>query len=250
MGDMEDPQKTLPERDLMMGNLCKKKLRYFMSQEEAEHYKDHKQMENHLYECIYGILRSNTPQADKLPALKCHKAKLVRLNALRMEKVMLNNNAQDKIDGEKITLFHILKMLKRREARTNHQVQKPLGNIIDKPQDIIHDFVTYLRKKYGPIAVDSRCVATVMDVIRPTRPTTYADSLERPITPRGNPRSTTVRRPQQSVGQRQNRPRILHCTLGNHMNGPTPTPESDVSTKEYYLTTETRCYSLPSKVKR
>jgi len=44
-------------------------------------------------------------------------------------------------------------------------------------------FVTHLRKKYGPIAVDSRCVATIMDAIRTTCPTTYADSLDRPITP-------------------------------------------------------------------
>ena len=32
----------------------------------------HRLMEN-LYECLYGILRSNTPQEDKLPALKYYK---------------------------------------------------------------------------------------------------------------------------------------------------------------------------------
>ena len=43
---------------------------------------------------------------------------------------MLDNSAKDKIDGEEPTLFHILKMQKRRAAQTIQQVRDPLGNII------------------------------------------------------------------------------------------------------------------------
>jgi hypothetical protein len=33
-----------------------------------------------------------------------------------MEKIMLDNNAQDEMDGEEPTIFHFLKMVKRRET--------------------------------------------------------------------------------------------------------------------------------------
>ena len=74
VGDMEESPTLLPGSDLVVGTLCKKQLRYFMRQEEAERNKDHRQMENHLYERIYDILRSNTPQEEKLPAFKRYKS--------------------------------------------------------------------------------------------------------------------------------------------------------------------------------
>jgi hypothetical protein len=37
-----------------------------MRQEVAERQKDDTHMENHLYECIYDIILSNTPQANYL----------------------------------------------------------------------------------------------------------------------------------------------------------------------------------------
>jgi len=39
-----------------------------------------------------------------------------------MEKVMLDNNAQDKMEVEEPSLFHILKMVKRRETRISRQI--------------------------------------------------------------------------------------------------------------------------------
>jgi hypothetical protein len=123
-----------PEATLWWELYIKKQLRYFVHQEEAECRNDHRQMENHLYECIYDILQSSTLQEDKLPALKRYKAKLLRLHTLRINNVMLDNCAQDKLDGEEPTLFHI-KMNKRHAAQTIKQVQDPLGNTLESPKD-------------------------------------------------------------------------------------------------------------------
>lgn len=95
---------------------------------------------------------------------------------------MLENSAKDRIDVDGPTLFHTLKMQKRRAARTIQQVRDPLGNIIELPEDT-QTFVMHLRKKYKPIAVDSRSIAAMVNAIRPTRPTLYAVSLEQTITP-------------------------------------------------------------------
>jgi len=55
-------------------------------------------MEKHLYRCIYDILLSDIPEPAKLPALQRYKVKIVHLHARRMEKLILDNNAQDKME--------------------------------------------------------------------------------------------------------------------------------------------------------
>lgn len=47
---------------ILWESYVKKQLRYFMRQEEAVLCKDHRLMEDHLYESIYDILRSSTPR--------------------------------------------------------------------------------------------------------------------------------------------------------------------------------------------
>jgi len=105
----------------MVGAAFKKRLPILIRKEQYERNKDYKLMENRLCQCIYGILLRDIPEPAKLPALQRYKSKIVRLHSKRME-VMLDNNAQDKMEDEETSLFHVLKMLKRRE--TSH----PLNN--------------------------------------------------------------------------------------------------------------------------
>jgi len=58
-------------------------------------------MENHLYDCLYHILRSDTPETEKFPALQRIKAKIVRPHASRKAKILLDTNDHDKMDREK-----------------------------------------------------------------------------------------------------------------------------------------------------
>jgi len=51
----------------------KPQLQRLFRQEEAERRANYKHMENHLYECLYDVLRSNAPARDKLPALQAIK---------------------------------------------------------------------------------------------------------------------------------------------------------------------------------
>jgi hypothetical protein len=99
-----------------------------------------------------------------------------------MEKVMLDNNAQDKLDGEGPTLFHILKMIKRRETRVIRHVQDQQRKAVTRHQDILNTFVTHLKQKYEPIAIDNTCVAKLQSVIHLPCPPQYDDQLEKLIT--------------------------------------------------------------------
>ena len=70
-------------------------------------------MENHQQECLYDIIRSDMPEAEKFLELKRYKAKLVQLHATQREKTMLDTSEHDRMDDEEPSLFHLLKMLRR-----------------------------------------------------------------------------------------------------------------------------------------
>jgi len=118
----------------------KERLPILIRKEQYERYKDYKIMQNHLYQCRYDILRSDIPEPAKLPALQRYKAKIVRLHARRMEKVMLDNNAQDKMEDEEPSLFHILKIVKRRETRVIRQVLDMQGNDVSGHRNVLNTF--------------------------------------------------------------------------------------------------------------
>jgi hypothetical protein len=145
----------------------KKHVQILIRKEQSDRNTDYKFMESHLYQCIYDILHSDAPEAVKLPALQRYKAKIVRLHAMRMEKVLLDNTADDKMDGEEPTFFHILKIVKRRESRAVHHVQDQQGNIVTRHSDVLNTFVTHIRRKYGPIVIDSLCVAKMRNAVHP-----------------------------------------------------------------------------------
>ena len=80
-------------------------------------------MENHLFECIYDMISSNIPEADKFLELQRHKAKLVPLQATRREKIMLDTSEYGRMYGEEPSLYHLLKTHRRRDTQAILQVQ-------------------------------------------------------------------------------------------------------------------------------
>jgi len=79
-----------------------------------------------------------------------------------MEKVMLDNNAQDKMEDEEPSLFHNLKMVKRRETRIIRQVLDIHGNDVSGHRNVLNTFAKHLRQKYEPIEVDQTCHQATM----------------------------------------------------------------------------------------
>jgi len=71
---------------------------------------------------------------------------------------MIENEDQNMLLGKKPSLFHLLKMRKRREDRMIHNVQDGCGGTQTSAQGIVRTFVNFLRRKYESIAVDVECV--------------------------------------------------------------------------------------------
>jgi hypothetical protein len=88
-----------------------------------------------------------------------------------MEKVMLDNNAQDKTEGEELSFFHILKMVKRRKTRAIRRILDTQGNIVTSNHDVLNTFVINLRRIYQPIEIEETFVTTLQGAIPHTCPT-------------------------------------------------------------------------------
>jgi len=68
-GQLQRQEGYFPDLTMWWDRLCKKKIRQLYQREQAEHLRDHCMMENHLYECMYDVLKRPDPSDQTLPAL-------------------------------------------------------------------------------------------------------------------------------------------------------------------------------------
>jgi hypothetical protein len=174
-------KRCYPDVGIWWERHVKKNIKQLARQMEAERNKNHKIMENHLYECLYDILKANIPEADKLPALQKHKAKIVQLHARRRAKILHDTHTRDRMDDEDPTLYHVLRLHKRRDTREIQQMQDTDGTTHAKFRDIAATFVKHLAQKIGPLEVDPQALTTVLRHTQPIDPQTFAAHMERPI---------------------------------------------------------------------
>ena len=139
-----------PNVNIWWDRFVKPRLQRHMRIWSAERRRDFKNMENHLYTCIYNIKQSNMSPDQKLAALNRYKTKLVRLQARKTEPLQLDVNERDRMEGEEPSLYHLIKASKRREARTIRRIQDQGGRTTDDPQEIERIFLTHLKEKYSP----------------------------------------------------------------------------------------------------
>ena len=174
-------KRHFPEITLWWCRSIKKKLKQFYIQEGVEQRRNHREMENQYYACIYDILRDDRPHAEKATELHRFKAKLIRLHNARMQSVMLDTEEADRMVGENPTLFQVLGRQKRRTAHVVQLVQDEDGHTHISPKDILHAFTTYFKEKYETIAVNEECIAAMSGLGSQAPLASNGDLLEWPI---------------------------------------------------------------------
>jgi hypothetical protein len=136
---------------------------------------------NYYFECIYEVLQRSTPTDSTLPTLNRLKAKLVRLQGMRLQKLLLDTNETDRIDGEKPTLYNVLQMTKRKEERTIYSLRDAAGEVQTSPSGIARTMTSYLREKYDKIEVDAHSIQKLVDVLNTPSQKLYAEELVQPF---------------------------------------------------------------------
>ena len=75
--------------------------------------------------------------------LQRYKARIVRLQTQRMHRPTLDTNSNDKMEGEEPTVFHFLKISRRRNMRDIRQVRDTSGHVATTHEDIANTFVAH-----------------------------------------------------------------------------------------------------------
>jgi hypothetical protein len=83
---MEEGQTFVSRPYPVVGEMHKETYKNFDPQRN-DRAKHRLSKENHLYACIYDVLRSDIPNGENLPTFQRYKAKLVRLHAKEMERI-------------------------------------------------------------------------------------------------------------------------------------------------------------------
>jgi hypothetical protein len=112
-GQLKQQQRFVHNAPMWWDRCCKRRITRFLKWAQAERSREHRAMVNYYYTCIYEVLQLATPDDTTLPTLNRLKAKLVRLQSVRLQKLFIDSNEADRTEGEKPTLYKVLQMKKK-----------------------------------------------------------------------------------------------------------------------------------------
>ena len=87
-------------------------------------------------------------KADTRTVLQKLKAKIVRLHDIRLNQLLIDNNAAERFEGEQPTMYNVLQMRRRRNERTITALRDQEGITQTTPRGIARTLVTYMGEKY------------------------------------------------------------------------------------------------------
>jgi hypothetical protein len=103
----------------------------------------------------------------------------VCLHSLKIQKILLDNDEDDRLEGESPTLYTVLQM--KRKERTITPLQDGGGVIQTTSCETARKMTTYLRNKYDAIAVDGDSTERLLGVMRTPRNTDHMEDRAKPF---------------------------------------------------------------------
>jgi hypothetical protein len=160
---------------------CKKRISRFLKWAQAERRREHREMQDYYYDCIYEILQLPDPEKTLRPILNSLKAKIVRLQNTKLQRILNDNNQAERIEGEQPTTYNVLQVKNRREERTIYALEDTEGTMQTTPTGIVRTMTTYLKERYDGIAVDPESIQKLLEGMTVSQQTTYKGALEKPF---------------------------------------------------------------------
>jgi hypothetical protein len=162
--------------------VAKKRLRFLFMREGALKRRDEQMMEDFYYACMYDALLDTVGNTRRTEALNLLKAKIVRLNSRRMERVNLDVGDHTALLDERVSLFHLIRRRTRQERRTVTRIADLDGTHYEDTGEITRVFQRYLCAKYAPIVADHRAIRTLLGVHHRRLVPGGSEALRAPIT--------------------------------------------------------------------
>ena len=138
----------------------KRLIKHLFTREGTERNNDRIKMENLHYTAIYDVLQEPDQHTSKTLAMRRLKAKIIRLNSIHCQRLLVDTGEQDRIMGEEPSLHHLLKTRKFQARRLIKQIHDDNGTLQISSMSILKVFSTRFRAKFQPIQIDERSVST------------------------------------------------------------------------------------------
>jgi hypothetical protein len=122
---------------------------------------------------LHDILNSEEPHEENIGKLHKYKAKLIRLQAMRAEQIMLDQASCDTLNDEQPSLFHLIKQKKRYENRTITEIYDGQGNVVTDAREICNSFADYYCQQHDQIISDAESTKQLLQVIQSEEPNEY-----------------------------------------------------------------------------
>jgi len=100
---------------------------------------------------------------SKAFALRRFKAKIIILNSINRQRLLVDTGEQDRLVGEEPSLHHLLKTRKRQASRLINQIYDDSGILQTSSVSILKVFSTRFHSKYKHIQIDERSVRRLAD---------------------------------------------------------------------------------------
>jgi hypothetical protein len=139
-------------------------------------------MGNFYYNSIYQLLQASENHVRKATALKRMKAKIVRLNRVQQQGILLDNGEQDRIVGEELSIHHLIKAIKRQKTSTVTQTYDQEGTLQMSSADILRTFSVHMRRKYDHIPIADESIRRMVDCGLKKISSAANTTLEEPVT--------------------------------------------------------------------
>jgi hypothetical protein len=139
-------------------------------------------LENSYYDAIYDVIAGDESHEKKAVILNKLKAKIIRLNNHNNKRILVDNHGREVMEGEDPSIFHIIRMMKRKDTRTITSTQDQNGITHTTPEGIMRNFITYLKDKYTTIQTDGEGFEKLLSSTQHTISETANDTLDSPIT--------------------------------------------------------------------
>ena len=130
----------------------------------AEKRRDEKEMENHYYNCMYDILKTQPARQDRLADLNRFKAKIIKIYSDRMRGAKRRTEGAEVWSEERLSIHHIIRLKKRQEKRTITTLRTAEGNLLQSSKDILLAVWEEMRSKYRAITVEKEMMRELLSV--------------------------------------------------------------------------------------
>jgi hypothetical protein len=134
-------QRHYPTPTMWWERVIKPRTRRLLQNMERNRYADHRLMGEHLYTCLYEVMRSTMPPEKKRAKLQRYKARLIQHNATKPSRAFLQMAQKDLLEGETPSLYHIIRNNRRRSTKRILQIVDETGQVHTTPNGIAQAFL-------------------------------------------------------------------------------------------------------------